>query len=218
MSLDEKIIKRIECLIDEAFFMAKGNSDGEITDITQKNNCVAWLVSALNVVAQVCDSDSSYFKHVKKVCEEEHGWLVHDAVGEVSSVLSGLLKDAEAGLISTVMNHAMALTFDNFLDHAEYYASVKMKNESGVISGVVFEDSVRRICEKNQIPVKDVKLDVLINELVKCGVLNALKAKRARVSAHVRTKATHAQWDEFGLEDVNATIQFCRELIDKNLA
>lgn len=218
MSLDEKIIKRIECLIEDAFFLSKGDSEGEISDVTQKNNCVAWLVSASNVVAQVCDSDSSYFKHIKKVCEEEHGWLVHDAVGEVSSVLSGLLKDSEAGLITTVMNHAMALTFDGFLDHAEHYASVKKKNESGVISGVVFEDAVRRICENNQITHKDVKLDSLINELVKIDVFNALKAKRARVAAHVRTKATHAQWDEFQIEDVNATIQFCRELIDQQLA
>jgi hypothetical protein len=116
------------------------------------------------------------------------------------------------------MNHAMALTFDGFLDHAEHYASFKMKNESGVISGVVFEDSVRRICENEKITHKDVKLDALINELVKVGVLNALKAKRARVAAHVRTKATHAQWDEFELEDVKATIQFCRELIDQHLA
>ena len=116
------------------------------------------------------------------------------------------------------MNHAMALTFDGFLDHAEHYASVIKKNESGVISGVVFEDAVRRICENNQITHKDVKLDSLINELVKIGVFNALKAKRARVAAHVRTKATHAQWDEFQLEDVNATIQFCRELIDQQLA
>ena len=218
MSFDEKIKGRIQALIDDALTLSNGNENEDLESIDQKNNCVAWLVASLNVVIQVCNPDSPYLKHVKKVCEAEHGWTVHFAVGEVSSVLSSLLKDAEAGLITTVMNHAMALTFDGFLDHAEHYASLKMKNESGVISGVVFEDAIRRICENEKITHKDVKLDTLINELVKVGVLNALKAKRARVSAHVRTKATHAQWDEFELEDVNATIQFCRELIDQYLA
>ncbi len=218
MNLDEKIKERIQSLIDEAKTLSKGNSNDDLESIEQKNSCVAWLVAALNVVTQVCDSDSSYLKHVKKVCEHEHGWLVHFAVGELSSVLVSLLKDSEAGLINTVMNHAMALTFDGFLDHAENYSKLKMKNESGVISGVVFEDSIRRICEISQIDHKGVKLDSLINELVKINIFNSLKAKRARVAAHVRTKATHAQWDEFQLEDVNATIQFCRELIDQQLA
>jgi len=218
MSFDEKIINRIKKLIDDSIALSKGDDNDRLEDLKQKNECVAWLVSALNIVVKVCDSDSAYLKHVKRVCEKEHGWLVHDAVGEVSSVLSSLLRDAEAGLISSVMNHAMALTFDSFLDHAEHYALVKKKNESGVISGVVFEDSIRRICDNHKITHKDVKLDALINELVKINVFNDLKAKRARVAAHVRTKATHAQWDEFELEGVNATIQFCRELIDQHLA
>jgi len=33
----------------------------------------------------------------------------------------------------------------------------------------------------------------------------------------VRTKATHAQWDEFDLSDVSATIDFTNELIDSEL-
>jgi hypothetical protein len=218
MSFDEKVIARIKSLIDTAFYISKGDIDGDLEDKKQKNECVAWLVSALNIAVQICPVDSPYLKHIKSVCEEEHGWLVHDAVGQVSSVLNSLLIDAEAGLISTVMNQAMALTFDNFLDHAEYYASAKKKKEAGVISGVVFEDTIRRICDMSQIKQKNVNLEDLINALMKIGVFNALKAKRAKASAHVRTKATHAQWDEFQIEDVNATIQFCRELIEQQLA
>lgn len=218
MSLDEKIKNRIQGLIEESFSLSKGDNDGELQSLKQKNDCVAWLVSSLNVVIQVCSSDSPYLKHVNKVCEEEHGWLVHDAVGEVASVLRSLLLDAEAGLITTVINHAMAITFDGFIDHAEYYSSKNMKNESGIISGVVFEDSIRRICDNKSIPQKDVKLEDLINHLARVGTFNGVKAKRAKVAAHVRTKATHAQWDEFRIEDVNATIQFCRELIDQHLA
>ncbi len=44
-----------------------------------------------------------------------------------------------------------------------------------------------------------------------------VKAKRARVAAHVRTKATHAQWDDFHLNDVKVTIEFTEELILSHL-
>lgn len=61
------------------------------------------------------------------------------------------------------------------------------------------------------------KLDALISELSTLGELSAVQAKRARVAAHVRTKASHAQWGEFGAEDVQATITFTRELISAKL-
>ena len=60
-------------------------------------------------------------------------------------------------------------------------------------------------------------LDNLISALSTQGQVSAVKAKRARVAAHVRTKATHAQWDEFEVEDVRATIEFTREFVAANL-
>jgi hypothetical protein len=86
-----------------------------------------------------------------------------------------------------------------------------------VIVGVVFEDSVRRVCRKHSIDERDVNLDKLISELVKQNVLTELKAKRARAAAGVRTKATHAQWDEFTPGDVEAALAFTRELIENQL-
>ena len=86
-----------------------------------------------------------------------------------------------------------------------------------MIVGVVFEDSVRRVCRKHSIEERGVSLDTLISELVKQAVLTELKAKRARAAAGVRTKATHAQWDEFAAGDVEAALAFTRELIENQL-
>ena len=103
------------------------------------------------------------------------------------------------------------------MDHADAYFADDRKNESGVIAGVVFEDTLRRICRKESITEKGLNLDSLISELTNKGHLTPIKAKRARVAAHVRTKASHAQWDEFELTDVRATIEFTRELIASKL-
>ena len=64
------------------------------------------------------------------------------------------------------------------------------RKESGVIAGVVFEDTIRRIAKNNQVTVKP--LETIIDDLRKKGVITATKAKRAKSCAHVRTKATHA--------------------------
>ena len=64
---------------------------------------------------------------------------------------------------------------------------------------------------------KGKQIDELISALSSKGEMSAIKAKRARVAAHVRTKATHAQWDEFEFEDVRATIELTRELIVSKL-
>lgn len=152
-----------------------------------------------------------------RIAETDHGWIIHNAVSELAALLRSLLTDAEAGLITSIADQARAEIFDDFLDHAEAYFRDGRKNEPGVIAGVVFEDTLRRICRREEIPEKGEKLDRLISELGIRGKLSATKAKRARVAADVRTKASHAQWEEFDRDDVKATIDFTRELITTQL-
>lgn len=143
--------------------------------------------------------------------------MIYEGVAELGAVLQNLVWDADAGVLAPVADQARAETFDAFLDHAEYYVQGTKKNEAGVIAGVVFEDSVRRVCRKLGITETDVKPDQLISSLVSAGTFSSVKAKRARADAGVRTKATHAQWDEFELSDVEATIVFTREFISTHV-
>jgi len=48
-------------------------------------------------------------------------------------------------------------------------------------------------------------------------VLTALKAKRARAAAGLRTSAAHARWEEIQLNDVKPIIDFTSELIGTHL-
>ena len=86
-----------------------------------------------------------------------------------------------------------------------------------MIVGVVFEDAIRRVCRKHDIEERGEKLDGLISALTKSNVLSATKAKRARVAAHVRTKATHAQWDEYDEKDLKTAVEFTEELIAQHV-
>ena len=218
MALEDRVRTRIEDLIRDGVRLSVGNENGQYVDERQRSECSAWLTSAQNIVHIVCQSaDSPYRQKTDKVAKREWGYIIHEGVAELATVLKNLLWDSDAGLLAAVADQARAETFDDFLDHADAYVAESRKNEAGVIAGVVFEDSLRRVCRKQLIVEKNVKLDQLISELRTKGNLSAVKAKRARVAAHVRTKASHAQWDEFDISDVEAAIAFTRELIASNL-
>jgi putative aminopeptidase FrvX len=89
---------------------------------------------------------------------------------------------------------------------------------AGVIAGVVFEDTIRRACTKYSIVEKGVQLELLIDQLSKAAQVPSVKTKRAKAAAGVRTKATHAQWDEFDKDDVEATIATTRAFVNLLLA
>jgi len=218
VAIEDRIRNRIEDLIRESDRLSVGDDHGQCVDERRRGECSAWLTSAQNVVHIICQSPiSPYRQKVDATVTKQWGYVIHEGVAEFGAVLRSLLWDADAGLLASVADQARAETFDDFLDHADAYVAESRKNEAGVIAGVVFEDSLRRVCRKQSIAEKNVKLDQLISELTSKAHLSAVKAKRARVAAHVRTKASHAQWDEFDMMDVEATIAFTRELIASNL-
>lgn len=218
MTIEDAVAKRLQGLIEEAQRLRQTNEDGQAYDEEQLQECAGWLTSALNIVQILCPNESNAFrKRAEEIAARKSGWVVAGDVGEFMALLKNLERDIDAGLLTSIADRARAETFDEFLEHGRAYLKEQRKQEAGVICGVVFEDTVRRICRKYDIEEVGVQLDSLIGSLTKIEVLTGTKAKRARVAAHVRTKATHAQWDEFDLADVSATIDITQELISVQL-
>jgi len=214
VAIEDAVVGRINELIVEAQSLSQGTEHGQVRSEAQAQQCRGWIAAALNVVQRViADRDSGYRKVAEELAARKWGFVINQGVGELAQVLSNLLKDAQAGLVSSVADRARAEVFDDFLDHARAYLTEGHPDRAGVISGVVFEDALRRVCRKHHIEERGVNLDKLISELTTANVLSPTKAKRARVAAHVRTKATHAQWEDFDSADVRATIEFAEELI-----
>lgn len=215
--LEERIKGRIRELIHEARPLTAVQPGGAVDEYS-RGLCSAWMTSVQHVIHTLVESPAQpYRKKIDGLIATDFGYRIHEGVDEIRAILLGLLRDMDAGLLGSITDQARAETFDNFLDHAEHYVHQKHKNEAGVITGVVFEDSLRRVCRKQGILEKDVKLDQLISLLTNNGTLTAVKAKRARVAAHVRTKASHAQWDEFDMNDVQEALTFTHDFIAANL-
>jgi len=202
------IKERIEQLIAES---------AQLSDDRSRQS--AWLVAAQHVIELICPKYSPYQSHAGRLAlggQTTHTRAV--CVSEMAALLTRLLEEIETGLLASIENRAIATTFDDFLDHGAEYLKAGRKNEAGVVAGIVFEDTVRRICRVLGITEKGVSLDGLISELQKRDALTPLKAKRARAAAGLRTSAAHARWEEFEVADVGPVIEFTRELLEAHLA
>ncbi len=217
MEAEEKLRNKFEELLKTGSELKHGNEHGQVRSEEHRQECIGWLASAQNFVHFVINSPSNpYRRSLENICDDR-GYCVQESVGAVSAILRSLLRDIDAGLLASIEDQTRASVFDVFLDHAKEYVKRKRSNEAGVIAGVVFEDTLRTICRNQGIEEKGKKLDSLIDALVKADTLTPIKAKRAKAAGHVRTKATHAQWDDFDLKDVITTIDFTQELILKHL-
>ena len=138
-------------------------------------------------------------------------------VAAIAACLRAFLPDLDAGLIADFGNKVRAETFDDFLDHADAYYQEGLKQVAGVLAGVVFEDTIRRICRDKNVTDKGEDLEQLINALTRRNVITGQQSKQAKLAAHVRTKATHALWDEYDLDGVAAAIQLTKTFLREHL-
>ena len=201
--------ERIEELIGQASELSAADGHG---------NQIAWLIAAEYAVKLVCPSSGNpYHRRAEELVQIGQRASAPEAISAMAALLTRLREAIEGGLLTTIENHAIAVTFDDFLDHGAEYLKHGRKDEAAVIAGIVFEDTLRRICRTLDIDEKGVPLDGLITELTNRDVLTALKAKRARAAAGLRTSAAHARWEEIQLGDVRPVIDFTRELMAAHL-
>jgi hypothetical protein len=208
MPSGEAVKGRIEQLIAEAPALSAGIDYSHQT---------AWLTAAQYAVQLVCPSRTNPYNERARDHVNSGVSTPREGILGMGALLTRLLEEIDAGLLTSVENYAIALTFDDFLDHGAEYLKHGRKNEAGVIAGIVFEDTIRRICRVLEIDENGVPLDKLITELARRDVLTGLKAKRARAAAGLRTSAAHARWEEIDLGDVAPVIELTRELIETHL-
>ncbi len=213
MAFNDQLKKRIEQLI------AEGTTTSAVSDPTDMARCRAYVSGALATVEACCPPGHAYAREARAIAEsaKTSEYVIHERALDFAELLKRLRADINDGLLIDLESAILAEAFDNFLDHAAAYEKANRKNEAGAIAGVVFEDTVRRISRKHQISEKGRSLEDLLNDLNKANVLTGTKTKRAKSAAHVRTKATHAQWDEFDMSDVKVTIELTRELLDSHM-
>ncbi|MGA2843063.1 MAG: hypothetical protein ABSG18_23505 [Steroidobacteraceae bacterium] len=189
--IEEKVRQKIEELITRsrqlAFISTMARNSVEVS------LCETWITEALNIARVVVPTPSNAYREKLEKIAKHHSGQMGQAVKTIAGIFQALLNDIDAGLLGDLRDKISAEIFDDFIDHAEQYRLSGRKNEAGVIAGVVFEDTIRRIYRSKIGSDNDQHLEDLINSLAKQGVITALQSKQAKVASHVRTKATHAK-------------------------
>ena len=179
------------------------------------------MVAARSFAGHLLQSDAPYHRMLNSLS------LVSDDITtaynqtvllRTRGVLLNIREEIEQGLLGSFASGIQASIFDDFLDHGKAFLDADRKNEAGAIAGIVFEDTIRKLCLKHGIEDVDKELDTLISALARANVLNGLEAKRSRVCAHLRNQAAHAKWDQFDASAVKEVIEFLRTTLIPRLA
>lgn len=175
-----------------------------------------WRISAATLIANIVPDPTHPYRTAAASSLDNPSLTL--GCSALYGQLQQLQRDFEAGLLSDFEAQVSAQTFDDLLDHAEAYLADTRHEPAGVLAGVVFEDTIRRLSIKHGIDPAGRELDNLLSALKARNVLTKLEHKEGIAAAEVRAKATHADWGAFNAEQAEATIKFARRLIRDKLA
>ena len=174
-----------------------------------------FMLSVVNIIKQVTGESSHYYVECQRVMENPNyqGSMRAEMVRKMYGILSSAKAEWDSGFIKEISYIIAAETFDDFLDHAKSYHKAGKKVEAAVLASAVLEDTIKKICKKNNLPT-NLNLEPSVDELVKINILTSVKAKKVKYTASIRNKALHANWDEFDISDVGESIKCTEELIE----
>ena len=179
----------------------------------------SWFDSVFNLFRLVTTPDMHYYDQVIGISKDDDlkrgapFWAVQKLCGNLASIV----EEIELGLLKKAEYIFVASAFDDFLDHAEHFHKSGKKMESSVLASIVFEDTLRKISNKYNIPPSGSSIEEIIDNLTKENAWSSVKAKRIKAYAAVRNKSLHANWDEFEHRDVGELIKGVRELLEHDL-
>jgi hypothetical protein len=172
--LEQAIRLKIQDLVRRADSLS-----GLPRDFAQSAQSEGWLTEALNVIELAIPIESHPYRRRIRGIVEGLG-APSQKVGYIAECLRAFLPDINEGLIGSFGNKVRAETFDDFLDYADDYRQKDEKQAAGVLAGVVFEDTIRRICRDKNITDKGEGLEKLINALASKMIITGQQSKQAK--------------------------------------
>ncbi len=211
--IKENIIKQLDILIKDWGILRRWNSHWQTLSQEHEQKCEWFLSRVYSFITQYLPSKNWYYISSINIIDQWHWFNIPQTVWNLVEILEWLKYDVENWFLQWFESQISAEIFDTFLDHWESYLKNDMKDQAGVIIGITFEDTVRKLGRLNGIEEKN--LEDVINKLQSSSIFTGIETKRAKVCSALRTSAAHARWEEFQKSDVETTLVFTRELISK---
>ena len=220
MSIDAKILKRIEELIEmgkKLLATKRAPGPSVIADsFVDSELAYQWATSVQNLLVRVFGESSEHYKNFMKITEKK---ISATPAKKAFGVLKAAKDDFENEHLYEIRSLVEADVFDDFLEQASALLKAGYFQPAAVIAGSVLEDGLRKLCAKNGIslPAKP-KLDSMNSELAKASVYKKLTQKKITALADIRNSAAHGKWSDFSKEDVIDMISWVNHFMESNYA
>jgi hypothetical protein len=141
----------------------------------------------------------------------------------LASILAAMREDYAAGYTQTISELIHADLFSDFLEMAQHLMSEGYKDPAAVLAGSVLEEHLRKLCDKNGLPVTDangkpLKADRINADLKGANIYSTLDQKQVTAWQELRNKAAHGKFGEYTQPQVDLMISGIQNFIARNPA
>jgi uncharacterized protein (DUF2164 family) len=207
-------------IVDKATNLSSDMKGTELAEVT------SWVTRLGQIVRNLYGLDSQQYSNYKLALETENFYGIHSnwcsQVSQMFGIAISVKHDLEHDLLFNIRVLMQADIFADFLEMGEYLLNEGYKDASAVIIGTVLENSLRKLCENNNIPTTKTSgapltIDPLNSALVKNEVYNKLVQKQITTWAHIRNKAAHGEYDEYDTNETKMMLLFVQSFVEQHL-
>lgn len=175
------------------------------------NDYYRFRTEALNLLRRSCGEDSDHYRELMRIAETEDTSTNSYYFALCFGVVEAAQRDFEAGILFDMCALIAAEILGDFMEQAETLLSAGYHVPAASLVGAVLEDTLRKLCYKNNIQIPaSTKIDSLNAELYKAGVYDKLIQKRITALADIRNSADHGHLEKFTKSDVEDMVKWVR--------
>ena len=168
----------------------------------------AFKAQGLACLADVLGEDHSYTKSFEKIFVEEGKRSESEGAHRL---LQTVREEFQLDYLQSVRELINAEVFSDFTEMAEYLLADGYKDPAAVLGGAVLEEHLRKLCDKNAIPVtaldnkggtRQKKASELNDDLAKAGVYAKVQQKLVTGWQAIRNEAAHGNFSAYSPDEV----------------
>lgn len=211
--MTEDILKRLDELIGlgNAVLATRKQRTPGFPDRVNNGKFRGFRSASLSFLESIFGAHQTYYKEFI-----EHVKVSGPSYTEAGiNILQAAKAEIEGGWLFTIKGIVSAEIFADFMEMAEHLLEEGYKDAAAVMIGSILEEHLRKLCDKNSIPVtvekedkiKSKKADTINHELSKAEVYNKLEMKQITTWLDLRNKAAHGNYTEYSKKQVTLMLQ-----------
>jgi hypothetical protein len=218
--VEERVLKRFDEMLalgNQVLSTRKNPARGHITsDFVDVQLANQWFTCSLSLLSRTLGEASEHYKAMQRQYTNYPKW---PNAQQAFGVLKAAQDDVKAGALFELKSIVTAEVFDDVLEQGKALFAAGYFAPAAVVIGVVLEDGLRKLCDRNGISLPNKpKLDFMNAALAKANVYNVLTQKKVTALADIRNCAAHGKWDTFESSDVDDMHRWTSDFLQKHFS